>query len=86
MTTDDKTQVEADDIAMHLVLLGLPVEIFATVDSCDAHAVWERVKRLMHGTNMGKQEMDTELLNELDKLTSIPRESIKSYYTAFVRS
>jgi hypothetical protein len=37
----------------------------------------------MYGTYIGKQEMETQLLKELLKFTSIPGESIESYYLRF---
>ena len=83
-TEEDKLQIAADDQAFHLVVLGLPEEVYATVDSEEsAHAVWERVKRLMYGTDIGKQEMETQLLKQLRKFTSIPGESIEAYYHRF---
>ena len=54
-TAADWKQIEADDMAMHLIQLGLPREIFAAVDSCQtAYAMWERVRRLCHGTEIGQ--------------------------------
>ena len=34
-TDEDKAQIKADDMAMHLIQIGLPREIFAAVDSCE---------------------------------------------------
>ena len=77
---------KTNDLAMHLVLLGLPPEIFASMDcGKNTHVVWESLKRLMHGTNIEKQEMETKLSNKLDKFTSIPGESIESYYHRFCK-
>lgn len=39
----------------------------------------------MYGTDIGKQEMETQLLKELRKFTSIPGESIESYYLRFCK-
>lgn len=52
---DDKLQILADDLAMHLIQPRLSREIFAAVDSCEsANAMWERLRRLCHGTEIGK--------------------------------
>ncbi|GJY31816.1 hypothetical protein Tco_0415311 [Tanacetum coccineum] len=40
----------------------------------------DRVKELMEGTKMIKQERESMLYDEFDKFTSEPRESIHSYY------
>jgi hypothetical protein len=85
-TEQDRQQIVADDQTFHYIVLGLPETTYATVDSeVSAHAVWERVKRLMYGTDIGKQDMETQLLKELCKFTSIPGESIESYYLRFCK-
>ena len=46
-TVEDQKQVDADDMAIHIVQLGLPRDIFAAVDSCEtAFDMWECVRRL----------------------------------------
>nr|GEZ34586.1 ribonuclease H-like domain-containing protein [Tanacetum cinerariifolium] len=38
-------QIEADDQAIHTIILGLPEDIYADVDSCEtAQEIWLRVK------------------------------------------
>ncbi|GKB00265.1 hypothetical protein Tco_0828258 [Tanacetum coccineum] len=42
----ERRHVEADDQAIHILLLGLPVDVYATVNSFEnAHAMWIRVQR-----------------------------------------
>ncbi|WP_254485969.1 hypothetical protein, partial [Salmonella enterica] len=70
---EDQKRVEADDMAIHIVQLGLPIDIFAAVDSCEtAFDMWERVRRLCYGTEIGKQDMENKLLTEWEKFTSTP--------------
>jgi hypothetical protein len=83
-TDEDKTPIKADDMAMHLIQLGLPREIFAAVDSCEtAYAMWERVRRICHGTEIGQQDVENKLLTEWENFTSTKGEHIESYYTRF---
>ena len=83
-TAEDWKQIKADDMAMHLIQLGLPREIFAAVDSCQtAYAMWERVRRLCHGTEIGQQDVENKLLTEWENFTSTAGEQIESYYTRF---
>ena len=71
-------------MAMHLIQLGLPREIFAAVDSCEtAFAMWERVRRLCHGTEIGQQDVENKLLTEWENFTSTAGEQIDAYYTRF---
>nr|GFD16983.1 ribonuclease H-like domain-containing protein [Tanacetum cinerariifolium] len=40
-------QIEADDQAIHTILLGLPEDIYAAVDSCEtAQKIWLRVQQM----------------------------------------
>ncbi|GJU44754.1 hypothetical protein Tco_1202020 [Tanacetum coccineum] len=50
-----------------------------------AKEVWDRVKELMKGTEMTKQERESMLYDEFDKFTSDPGESIHSYYLRYAK-
>nr|GEZ20057.1 hypothetical protein [Tanacetum cinerariifolium] len=53
-------QIEADDQAIQTILLGLPEDIYAAVDSCEtAQEIWLRVQQMMKGSNIGIQEKKT---------------------------
>nr|GEX10677.1 hypothetical protein [Tanacetum cinerariifolium] len=63
MQTDDELsekelkQIEADDQAIQTILLGLPEDIYAAVDSCEtAQEIWLRVQQMMKGFNIRIQE------------------------------
>nr|GFA34026.1 integrase, catalytic region, zinc finger, CCHC-type, peptidase aspartic, catalytic [Tanacetum cinerariifolium] len=57
LTEKDLKQIEADDQAIQTILLGLPEDIYATVDSREtAQEIWLRVQQMMKGSNIGIQE------------------------------
>nr|GEW74682.1 copia protein [Tanacetum cinerariifolium] len=77
-------QVEADDQAIQTILLGLPEDIYAAVDSCEtAQEIWLRVQQIMKGSDTGIQEKKAKLFNEWEMFTSTDGESIESYYYCF---
>ncbi|GJZ40625.1 hypothetical protein Tco_0587511 [Tanacetum coccineum] len=81
---DADREVEADDQAIQTILLGLPEDIYAAVDSCEtAQAIWLRVQQMMKGSNIGIQEKKAKLFNEWERFTSTDGESIESYYHRF---
>ncbi|GJU65950.1 hypothetical protein Tco_1252209 [Tanacetum coccineum] len=54
LQTDDELiakeakQIEADDQAIQIILMGLPEDIYAAVDSCNsANEIWLRVYKMM---------------------------------------
>nr|GEU51233.1 reverse transcriptase domain-containing protein [Tanacetum cinerariifolium] len=78
--------IEADDQAIQTILLGLPKDIYATVDSCEtAQEIWLRVQQMMKGSDIGIQEKKAKLFNEWERFTSTEGESIESYYHRFLK-
>ncbi|GJT75352.1 retrovirus-related pol polyprotein from transposon TNT 1-94 [Tanacetum coccineum] len=74
----------SDDHAIQTILLGLPEDIYAAVDSCKtAKEIWLRIQQMMKGSDIGIQEKKAKLFNEWERFTSINGESIESYYHHF---
>nr|GEV31747.1 hypothetical protein [Tanacetum cinerariifolium] len=74
-------QIEAGDQAIQTILLGLPEDIYAGVDSCEtAQEIWLRVQQMMKGSYIGIQEKKAKLFSEWERFTSNEGESIESYY------
>ncbi|GKE42564.1 hypothetical protein Tco_1469848 [Tanacetum coccineum] len=65
-------QVQTDDQAIQTILLGLPEDIYAAVDSCEtAQEIWLRVQQIMKDSDIGIQEKKDKLFNEWERFTSI---------------
>nr|GEV23421.1 putative reverse transcriptase domain-containing protein [Tanacetum cinerariifolium] len=77
-------QMKANDQAIQTILLGLPEDIYAAVDSCETtQEIWLGVKQMMKGFDIGIQEKKAKLFNEWKRFTSTDGESIESYYHHF---
>ncbi|GJT54177.1 hypothetical protein Tco_0989231 [Tanacetum coccineum] len=62
---DAGCEVEADDQAIQTILLGLPEDIYATVDSSEtAQEIWLCIHQMMKGSDIGIQEKKAKLFNE----------------------
>nr|GEZ14057.1 hypothetical protein [Tanacetum cinerariifolium] len=92
LQTDDELsdkelkQIEADDQAIQTILLGLPEDIYAAVDSCKtAQEIWLLVQQMMKGSDIGIQEKKAKLFNEWERFTSNEGELIESYYHRFLK-
>nr|GEV53138.1 transposase (putative), gypsy type [Tanacetum cinerariifolium] len=69
LTEKELKQIEADDQAIQIILLGLPEDIYADVDSCEtAQEIWLRVQQMMKGSDIGIQEKKAKLFNEWERL------------------
>nr|GEX64145.1 ribonuclease H-like domain-containing protein [Tanacetum cinerariifolium] len=85
LTENDIKWIDADDQAIQTILLGLPEDVYAVVDSCEtAKEIWERVRQMMKGLDIEEQEKKAKLFNEWKKITSTDGELIKSYYHRFM--
>ncbi|GJX98129.1 integrase, catalytic region, zinc finger, CCHC-type containing protein [Tanacetum coccineum] len=63
---------------------GLPIEIYALVSQHRvAKDLWEKIKLLMQGTSLTKQERECKLYDEFDKFTYKKGESLHEYYLRF---
>ncbi|GJT05031.1 putative reverse transcriptase domain-containing protein [Tanacetum coccineum] len=86
LTENDIKRMDADDQAIQTILLGLPEDVYAAVDSCKiAKEIWERVRQMMKGSDIGEQEKKAKLFNEWEMFTSTDGESIESYYHHFMQ-
>nr|GEW53079.1 hypothetical protein [Tanacetum cinerariifolium] len=86
LTETDIKRMNADDQAIQTILLGIPEDVYAAVDSCEiAKEIWERVRKMMKGSYIGEQEKKAKHFNEWENLTSTDGESIESYYHHFMQ-
>nr|GEY00255.1 hypothetical protein [Tanacetum cinerariifolium] len=64
-------QIEADDQAIQTILLGLPEDIYAAVDSCEtAQEIWLRVQQMMKGSDIGIHEKKAKKKHFPEKIAS----------------
>ncbi|GJR81184.1 hypothetical protein Tco_1164956 [Tanacetum coccineum] len=55
LTEAEIKKMEADDQAIQTILLGLPEDIYAAVDSCEtAQEIWLRVQQMMESFLIGE--------------------------------
>ncbi|GJW00310.1 hypothetical protein Tco_1555561 [Tanacetum coccineum] len=81
LTNKELKQMEADDQVIHTILMGLPEDIYAVVDSCETtYEIWLRVEQMMKVSSIGVQEKKVKLFNEWERFTSTKGELIESYY------
>nr|GEZ57762.1 hypothetical protein [Tanacetum cinerariifolium] len=86
LTEKELKQIEADDQAIQTILLGLPEDIYAAVDSYEiAQEIWLCVQQMMKGSDIGIQEKKAKLFNEWELFTFADGESIESYYHRFLK-
>nr|GEX74820.1 hypothetical protein [Tanacetum cinerariifolium] len=86
LTEKELKQIEVDDQAIQTILLSLPEDIYAVIDSYEtAQEIWLRVKQMMKGSDIGIKEKKAKLFNEWERFTSNDGESIEYYYHRFLK-
>ncbi|GJW85358.1 reverse transcriptase domain-containing protein [Tanacetum coccineum] len=78
LTPAEAIQADCDIKAINIILQGLRTEIYALVSQHRvAKDLWEKIKLLMQGTSLTKQERECKLYDEFDKFTYKKEESLQ---------
>ncbi|GKB72022.1 retrovirus-related pol polyprotein from transposon TNT 1-94 [Tanacetum coccineum] len=81
MTEGNKKQYIADVRVMNYLLQAIPNDIYNLVDACkNAKEMWERIKRLMHGSEITTHVRHSRLMDEFDKFAAKEGESLDSVH------
>ncbi|GJQ93542.1 putative ribonuclease H-like domain-containing protein [Tanacetum coccineum] len=84
LTLAETIQADCDIKAINIILQGLLTEIYVLVSQHRvAKDIWEKIKLLMQGTSLTKQEPECKLYDEFDKFTYRKGESLHEYYLRF---
>ncbi|GJR61708.1 retrovirus-related pol polyprotein from transposon TNT 1-94 [Tanacetum coccineum] len=86
LSATEKIQANCDMKATNIIIQGLPADIYSLVNHHKvAKDQWERVKLLMQGTSLTKQERECKLYDAFDKFAHIKGESFHKYYLRFTQ-
>ncbi|GJT25844.1 hypothetical protein Tco_0895781 [Tanacetum coccineum] len=81
MTEGNKKQYIADVKVMKYLLQAIPNDIYNSVDAFkNAKDMWERIKRLMFGSDVTSQVRHSRLIDKFDKFAAKEGESLESVY------
>ncbi|GJW83148.1 integrase, catalytic region, zinc finger, CCHC-type containing protein [Tanacetum coccineum] len=85
-TTRDalRTTPEADVRATNIVLQGLPKDIYKLINhNIEAKAIWDNVKMLLAGSELTKEDRESQLYDEFERFKMLPGENTNEYYVRF---
>ncbi|GJS59549.1 hypothetical protein Tco_0654333 [Tanacetum coccineum] len=72
MTEGNKKQYIADVRVMNYLLQAILNDIYNSVDACkNAKEIWERMKRLMHGSEITTHVRHSRLMDKFDKFATV---------------
>nr|GEZ42992.1 retrovirus-related Pol polyprotein from transposon TNT 1-94 [Tanacetum cinerariifolium] len=77
-------QADFDVKATNIILQGLPLEVYALVSTHKlAKELWERIRMLIQGMSLTKQERECKLYDEFDKFADRKGETLRDFYLRF---
>ncbi|GJR12269.1 hypothetical protein Tco_0794921 [Tanacetum coccineum] len=84
LNDNDKKRFDADVRATNIVLQGLPKDIYKLINhNIEAKAIWDNVKMLLAGSELTKEDRESQLYDEFERFKMLPGENINEYYVWF---
>ncbi|GKA44203.1 integrase, catalytic region, zinc finger, CCHC-type containing protein [Tanacetum coccineum] len=77
----EKERYKADIRATNILLQGIPKDIYSLINHyTDAKDIWENVKMILEGSELIKDERESQLYDEFEHFRQIKGETIQGYY------
>ncbi|GKB19451.1 retrovirus-related pol polyprotein from transposon TNT 1-94 [Tanacetum coccineum] len=83
---EDKERYNADIWATNILLQGLPKEIYTLINHyTDAKDIWDNVKMLLEGSELTKEDRESQLYDDFEHFRHNKVETIHDYYVWFAK-
>ncbi|GJZ50354.1 retrovirus-related pol polyprotein from transposon TNT 1-94 [Tanacetum coccineum] len=84
LSDTEKKRYDADVRATNIVLQGLPKDIYKLINhNIEAKAILDNVKMLLAGSELTKEDRESQLYDEFERFKMLPGENINEYYVRF---
>ncbi|GKB12039.1 hypothetical protein Tco_0845962, partial [Tanacetum coccineum] len=81
LSQDEKDRYNADIQATNIILQGLPKDIYSLINHyTDAKDIWDNVKMLLEGSELTKEDRESQLYDEFKHFCQNKGETIHDYY------
>ncbi|GJU25273.1 hypothetical protein Tco_1163894 [Tanacetum coccineum] len=86
LSPEDKERYNADIWATNILLQGLPKDIYTLINHyTDAKDIWENVKMLLEGSELTKEDRESQLYDDFEHFPQKKGETIHNYYVRFAK-
>ncbi|GKC27026.1 hypothetical protein Tco_1034320 [Tanacetum coccineum] len=83
---DDKDRYNADIQATNILLQELPKDIYTLINHyTDAKDIWDNVKMLLEGSELTKEDRESQLYDDFEHFRQNKGETIHDYYVRFTK-
>nr|GEW46534.1 hypothetical protein [Tanacetum cinerariifolium] len=85
-TSEEKDRYNADIRATNILLQGLPKDIYTLINHYTvAKDIWDIVKILIEGSELTKEDQESQLYDDFEHFRQYKGESIHNYYVRFAK-
>nr|GEU49719.1 hypothetical protein [Tanacetum cinerariifolium] len=85
LTSKEKDRYNADIRAINILLQGLPKDIYTLINHyTNAKDIWDNVKMLLEGSELTKEDRESQLYDDFEHFRQHKRVSIHDYYVRFM--
>nr|GEU53444.1 Gag-Pol polyprotein [Tanacetum cinerariifolium] len=86
MSTEEKDWYNADIRATNILLQGFPKDIYTLINYyTDAKDIWDNVKMLLEGSELTKEDRESQLYDDFKHFRQHKEEPIHDYYVSFAK-
>ncbi|GJT89897.1 hypothetical protein Tco_1078742 [Tanacetum coccineum] len=85
LSAEQKDRYKADIRATNILLQGIPKDIYTLINHfTDAKDIWDNVKMILEGSELTKDDRESQLYDEFEHFCQIKGETIHVYYVRFI--
>ncbi|GJU22035.1 hypothetical protein Tco_1155377 [Tanacetum coccineum] len=86
LSAEEKERYKADIRATNILLQGIPKDIYSLINHyTDAKDIWDNVKMILEGSELTKDDRESQLYDEFEHFRQIKGETIQGYYVRFTK-
>ncbi|GJU61017.1 retrovirus-related pol polyprotein from transposon TNT 1-94 [Tanacetum coccineum] len=86
LSAKQKDKYKADIRATNIILQGIPKDIYSLINHyTDAKDIWDNVKMILEGSELTKDDRESQLYDEFKHFFQIKGETIHVYYVRFTK-
>ncbi|GJU43075.1 retrovirus-related pol polyprotein from transposon TNT 1-94 [Tanacetum coccineum] len=86
LSAEEKERYKADIRATNILLQGIPKDIYTLINHyTDAKDIWDNVKMILEGSELTKDDRESQLYDEFEHFRQIKGETIHVYYVRFTK-
>ncbi|GJR39884.1 integrase, catalytic region, zinc finger, CCHC-type containing protein [Tanacetum coccineum] len=86
LSPEDKDRYNADIRAMNILLQRLPKDIYTLINHyTEAKDIWDNVKMLLEGSELTKEDRESQLYDDFEHFRQNKGETIHDYYVRFAK-